>query len=274
MGLKKPNKVEAATTVKEVEQEAVVHEEKEVAETAVQEAVAEKTVAPEVKEVAPEKVEPEAKEVEVEAEPEVQTAKPETGLATPSTASKGVAKSTGVSGGFVDQMASEGFGGLEVGYHSFTNIRLDKGVFETTEGLELEGKSFQANLMESKPRWAYLDSKERDATCVFSLDKKTTTDGTPLADILAEWKAEDKPVIEKKYLDLTGEVISGELEGHIVIMSISPSSIARLTGYMGRLSYAGINPREVITEVCVGKKVTLKGSGDTFYPWDFKLVKD
>jgi hypothetical protein len=254
MGLKKPNKVEAATTVKEVEQEAVVHEEKVVAETAVAE-----TAAPEVKEVAAEKVEPEAK--------------PETALANTSTAGKGVAKSTGVSGGFVDQMASEGFSGLEVGYHSFTNIKLDKGVFETSEGVELEGKSFQANLMESKPRWAYLDGKERDATCVFSLDKVVTTDGTPLADTLAEWKAEDKPVIEKKYLDLTGEVISGELEGHIVIMSISPSSIARLTGYMGRLAYAGINPREVTTEVCVGKKVTMK-DGTTFYPWDFKLVKD
>jgi hypothetical protein len=264
MGLKKPNKVEAATAGPEVEQETVVHEEKVVADTAVAETVAEKTVAPEVKEVAAEKVEPEAKEADA----------PKTALANTSTASKGVAKSTGVSGGFVDKMASEGFGGLEVGYHSFTNIKLDKGVFETSEGVELEGKSFQANLMESKPRWAYLDSKERDATCVFTLDKVVTTDGTPLADILAEWKSFEKPVIEKKYLDLTAEVISGELEGHIVIMSISPSSIARLTGYMGRLAYANINPREVTTEVCVGKKVTLKGSGDTFYPWDFKLVKD
>jgi hypothetical protein len=276
MGLKKPNKVEAATTVKEVEQEAVlVHEEKVVEETAAAETVAEKTVAPEVKEVAAEKVEPEAKEVEQEAEPEVQTAKPETALAKTSEANTQVAKDTSTGDAFIDQMASEGFAGLELSYRSYTSVKLDGNVFVTSEDVELEGKSFQTHLMGSKPRWAYLDSKEREgATCIFSVDQVFATDGTPLADTIAEWKAEGKPVIIKNFVDLTVEVLSGELEGEIVVLSIPTSSIPRLTGHMGRLKYRGVDAREAVTEVSVAKRVTMKGSGDTFYPWDFKLVKD
>jgi hypothetical protein len=286
MGLKKPNKVEAATTVKEVEQETVVHEEKVVEETAVlvheekvveetaaAETVAEKTVAPGVKEVAAEKVEPEVKEVEVEAEPEVQTTKSETVLAKTSEANTQVAKAPSTGDAFIAQMAEQGHEGLAIGYRSYTTVKLDTGEFVTGDGVSLEEKTFQVHVMGSKPRWLYTDTEEDEGgTVVYTSDKVYTTDGTPLDDIIAEWKAEDKPVIIKPYLDVTVDVISGTLEGEIVVLSVPKSGIERYSGHVGRAVYMKMDIRNVVTEVRIGKKVTNK-AGKTYYPWDFKLVR-
>jgi hypothetical protein len=270
----KTAKNSAASKIRQgAEQETVVHEEKVVTETAAAETVAEKTVAPEVKEVAPEKVEPEAKEVGVEAELEVQTTKPETVLAKTSEANTQVAKAPSTGDAFIAQMAEQGHEGLALGYRSYMTLRLNGSEFVTGDDTTLEEKSFQVYVMGSKPRWMYTDTEEDEGgTVVYTSDKVYTTDGTPLADIIAEWKAEDKPVVIKPYLDVTVDVISGTLDGEIVVLSVPKSGIERYSGHVGRAVYLKMDIRNVVTEVRLGKKATLK-NGKTFYPWDFKLVR-
>lgn len=174
-------------------------------------------------------------------------------------------------GKFEDQMADQGFEGLEVGFYSYTSIKLaTEGRFETAEGVEL-GKTLKVQLMESKRKFVF-NNKEDENQAEFSYDRVHNTKGELLAPILKEWEDEGGKVIEKKYLDVTAAVIEGELEGEIVILSVSPSGVAKFTGYVGKLNYAGKDLRDVITECYVGAKVTT--AAKPFYPWAFRLVKE
>lgn len=251
MSLKKPKQDTAP--VEEVAEEKVVGK---AAEDSPAEVEAESTVDTNVKPAA-----------EAEAEPAASQAvatRPETGTAV-------AARSNTGGGHLVDQLADEGFEGLEAGYFSFTSIKLDKGDFVTSDGDDLAEDAFNVVLMESKARWAYAESKEDDADCYFSYDQVHTTSGEELAPILAEWKAEDKGLPPKKYVDLTVQVVSGTLADQVAILQISPASVQKLTGYMGLLRYKGLNPREVLTTVKVGKKITNRNK-DTYYPWAFDLA--
>ena len=73
-------------------------------------------------------------------------------------------------GKFEDQMADDGFEGLEVGFYSYTTIKLaTEGRFETAEGVEL-GKSLKVQLMESKRKYAYTNSEDENLAA-FSYDR-------------------------------------------------------------------------------------------------------
>lgn len=202
-------------------------------------------------------------EVEPDAQPDVQpAAKPLAVVGGTEVMTKG--------GKFEDHMAEQGFEGLEVGFYSYTTIKLaTEGRFETADGVEL-GKSLKLQLMESKRKFVY-GSTEDENVAEFSYDRVHNTKGEALAPKFKEWEDEGGKVVEKKYLDVTAAVLEGELEGEIVILSVSPSGVAKFTGYVGKLNYAKLNLREVVTECFVGPKVT--GVAKPFYPWAFRLVK-
>lgn len=173
-------------------------------------------------------------------------------------------------GKFEDQMAGQGFEGLEVGFYSYTTVKLaNEGRFETGEGVEL-GKTLKVQLMESKRKFVFNNSEDENVA-EFSYDRIHNTRGELLAPIFAEWAETGGHEIEKKYLDVTCAVVEGELEGEIVILSVSPSGVAKFTGYLGKLNYAGKDLRKVVTECFVGPKVTTVPK--PFYPWAFRLVK-
>lgn len=173
-------------------------------------------------------------------------------------------------GKFEDQMADQGFEGLEVGFYSYTTVKLaTEGRFETGEGTDL-GKTLKVQLMESKRKFVFNNSEDENVA-EFSYDRIHNTKGELLQPIFDEWEQEGGKKVEKKYLDVTCAVIEGELEGEIVILSVSPSGVAKFTGYLGKLNYAGKDLREVVTECYVGSKVTTVPK--PFYPWAFRLVK-
>ena len=173
-------------------------------------------------------------------------------------------------GKFESDMADDGFGGLEVGFYSFTVVKLaTEGRFEDADDNDL-GKSLFVNLMESKRKWAYNNSEDENVA-EFSYDRLTNAKGELLAPILKEWEDLGGKVTEKKYLDVTCNVVAGDLEGEVLILSVSPSGVQKFTGHMGKLTYANKNPREVVTEVYVGPKVT--SVPKPFYPWAFRLAK-
>lgn len=233
--------------------------------------VAEEEVAEETAAAEAETEEVEAEEAEV-AEAEVVTEEPaKPASEKPMQAARGSAiGSAEKKGRFEQEMAEEGFEGLEVGFYSFTTVKLaTEGRFETADGEEL-GKSLKVQLMESKRKYAYNNSEDENVA-EFSYDRVTNTKGEVLAPILKEWEDEGGKVSEKKYLDVMCQVVEGDLEGEIVILSVSPSGVAKFTGYAGKLKYAGKDLKEVVTEVFVGKKITTVPK--PFYPWGFKEAK-
>ena len=108
----------------------------------------------------------------------------------------------------------------------------------------------------------------------YSYDGLVTTNGEPLDDVLSEWKAEGVRISEKEYVDVTVELSGddlGDLDGEMAMLSVSPASVQKLTGYMGKLMRKGLDPRKTLTEVYAADKVKTKG-GNQFYPWGFRLA--
>jgi hypothetical protein len=215
------------------------------------------------------KVETEAEEVttaEVVTEAKEVPAKPASDNPVQVSASQAMA-STETPGKFESEMADKGFGGLEVGFYSFTTVKLaTEGRFEDADGNDL-GKSLIVQLMESKRKFAYNNSEDENVA-EFSYDRVHNTKGDLLAPILKEWEDEGGKVSEKKYLDVTCQVVSGDLEGEVVVLSVSPSGVAKFTGYIGKLNYGNKDLNETVTEVYVGKKITTVPK--PFYPWAFR----
>lgn len=177
-------------------------------------------------------------------------------------------------GSVEQQLAEEGFEGMEVGYHSFITIKLPAdGIFETSEDDQI-GKSFICNLISSKAKFAYFPDTDDDDddSCIYSYDGITTTSGDSVEEAIAEWKEEGFKVSKKKYVDVQADVLSGDLEGETVMLSVAPASVQKLTGYLGKLRRKGYALQDTVTEVYAMDKVKLK-NGNSFYPWGFRLAE-
>lgn len=180
------------------------------------------------------------------------------------------------------QFEDEGFSGLSIGGMSFDQIRLPgEGQFLMgQEDIEL-GKEFDCVIKTSRSRYVVRQSSEEDSPIFYSYDPagQTDTEGNSRADTLAEWAAEGygEPII-KKYLEIMAIMVdrdaegnAGERDGHMVILSVSPSSIQRFSGYLFQTKMMTRKaPNEVITRCMVAAKVK-KGS-NSFFPWAFKAV--
>jgi len=205
---------------------------------------------------------------------EVAQATPSTEVATTSEQATAMAHSTGSvnTGSLEKQLAEDGFEGMEVGFHSFMTVRLPTdGIFATQEDEEI-GKEFDVYLLASKAKYLFAngDDDKDDEHVLYTYDKITSTSGDDVQATLDEWKAEGINISEKKYLDVQAEFAEGEFEGELAMLSISPASVQKLTGYMGKLRRRGINPRETVTQVFAADKVKTK-AGQQFYPWGFRL---
>ncbi len=201
---------------------------------------------------------------------EVEAVKPDLNTELKTAPSKPTGTAVAASKGFEQDMADQGFEGLHVGYYSYINVKLDKGKFVTSDGDDLEEEAFTGRLLGSKAKFAYTNGNDEDSDCVFSYDKETSTDGQPVEPVLAEWRAKDMEVTMKQYADVTMEVLSGTLAGEVVLLSVAPSSVPKLAGYMGRLNYKNLDLKNVVTEVSCGPKVIPKNPKNSYYPWAFK----
>ena len=192
--------------------------------------------------------------------------KPETSAVV---ATKPTSTNMATSGGsFESEMASEGFEGLEEGFHSYVTVKLAvEGNFQNSEAEDL-GKSLKVNLLGSKAKYSYTTSHDDDVV-EFSYDQQTNAKGEDLNPILDEWIAEGGEVSTKKYLDVMAEVVEGDLDGEVVMLSVSPSGVQKFTGYMRKVMRKGLNPEQIVTEIYVGNKVTTVKK--PFYPWAFRL---
>jgi len=181
---------------------------------------------------------------------------------------------TAAAGGKVlQELAEEGFEGLDIGFGSFPVVRLQDTNFSTNDD-EALGSEFYCVIHASRTKW--LLKAEDDNKCnefVYSHDQEFTTSGKAISEVLAEWKAKgyDSPVW-KKYLDVTAQRFNKDDRtiGDVVILSIPNNSVNRLTGYLTTVKLGkGLAPSAVVTHVHLGQKVT--NAVKPFYPWAFKL---
>ena len=139
----------------------------------------------------------------------------------------GGALQTGVSSGdVVQQLEQAGFIGLELGFGSFPTVRLQGESFSTSDGGSL-GQTFACIIHSARPKYLLKCADVQNADeFVYSYDRKTTTGGKSIDQLVNIWKEKgwDSPVW-KDYLDVTAQLVGVEQRelGEVVMLSIPNS---------------------------------------------------
>ncbi len=177
-----------------------------------------------------------------------------------------------------EELAEEGFEGVDVDYSSFLGITLNK-QFETSEGHELPNSGFLVRLAQSRKKYCFRNDNpvEDDVEVAYSYDRNADTDPeSPVFAAVQKWHEEGLKVDSvKEYLEVWAEMLednlegeqNGELVGRLVSMQISPTSKGRFGGYTVQLGLRKQKPGDVKTLVRRGKKI--ESGKFPFYPWEF-----
>lgn len=244
-------------------------------------------------ETAPEVVEEtkavETEQVESKSEPSTAVAEVEQNTAVAKQEHKAVATSQ-----VIEAAADNGFDGLELGFGSFSMIKLaNEGQFEDSDDNEL-GKHIRAVLQQSTPVYLYKQEGNDEGPIAYSYDRKTITaytgedddDFKTIEEIKASWAEDGYDLEEKKYLEVVativedhedfidGDVPEGleDLEGETVMFRLAPASLKGFSGKVATLQMQNKPIKGAVMDFLVGKKRKSNG-GKTYFPWKFRLVK-
>lgn len=195
-----------------------------------------------------------------------------------------VAMPTNVSGAaasvfkqMIAELAAEGQEGLEMGYGVFPMLSMDKGEFKLGDE-DLDDQPFNGVPLYSAPKYAYRTTNvsEKEVEVVYAdTDQEHKDANSTVSSRLLEWKQKwpDSGWEIKKYQNvyfyITSMPAKPEMEGQLVVLSVSPQSIKHYTRATLFAKSKGYAAHECVFQCLVGEKV--RGDFD-FYPWDFKCL--
>lgn len=158
------------------------------------------------------------------------------------------------------------------GYGVFPTVTLDKGEFECDSELEFD-KEFDCVIQQFQEKFFYSSKvSDSDHEFFYTLDKDVTTSGESIDEVTQQWKEEGRPAHTiKKYLQVLVQIVGGDNDGRLVLLSISPSSVAKFSGYVaGELAAVRrVHYKHAVTTVRVGEKITK--AKFPFRPWAFSF---
>ena len=172
-------------------------------------------------------------------------------------------------------LAEAGCRDLELSYNPFPLIKLEnEGRFEDTEGKVL-GEDFDCIIQTVRAKYLLKNTKcdKKDDAVAYSYDLKVESEGDrPLSEIIAEWSEQGWGYETKTYFEASALMVGGENDGNMVMLSIPPTSKARISGffYQNALKH-GLAQNQYVTKCKCGDKV--KTAEHPFYPWNFEFVK-
>lgn len=181
---------------------------------------------------------------------------------------------------FSEEMANQGFEGLNLTGMSFDRVKLDEGKFLLGSEEASLGEEIDLNILSTRNIYIVRQFAGEGAELFYSYDKggKTLSDGTSAQEILDEWLEEgygtpDNALDIKEYIEAMAQLKNreDEYDEHMVSLSIPPASKDRLAGAIavGVRKYQ-CAPGELIVKAKVGAKV---GKGEkSFRPWTFTAV--
>lgn len=182
---------------------------------------------------------------------------------------------------FTQEMAEEGFEGMNLTGMSFERVKLHEAMFQLGSEDTSLGEKIEVQVMSTRNQYIVRQYKGNGAEIFYSYDPKglTKTDGSSAEDTLAEWRedgygVEGAPLEIKRYIEAMAILVNrdDEHEGLVVSLSIPPASTDRLAGAfaVGKQMYKA-GPSNLIIECKVGKKI---GTGEeAFRPWIFKALR-
>jgi hypothetical protein len=177
------------------------------------------------------------------------------------------------------ELANHGLQGLEFDHSSFDTIAL-KSSFEISKQ-PFDLVSFDVTIMQTTEKYLLVDAddnakKSERREIYYSRDGVSTTDGDPLQIYADQIQGKGGIPQIKKYLDCLVQLHTNDkYNGKIVVLSISPTSVSRISGFFYQLKLQGKldNLNELKIRVSRGQSRQNK-KGDTYYLWQFELVED
>jgi hypothetical protein len=231
-------------------------------------------------------VEPEATATTAAAEPEAEiepeqikpqevAVKTESGVALSNTE-----RQAGAAKQFQEEMAAQGFEGLNLTGMSFDRMKLAEGQFQLGSEETNLGDSVDVQIFSTRSIYIVRQFPGNGAEMFYSYDPKglTFTDGTSAEETLAEWRGdgygvEGHPLEIKTYIEGMAQIKNrdDEFDDQMVSLSIPPASKDRLSGaFAVGIRKFGCTPGELLINCTVGKKI---GTGEeAFRPWNFKAI--
>lgn len=179
---------------------------------------------------------------------------------------------------FKDEMAAEGFEGMNLTGMSFDRVKLHEGQFLLGSEETKLGELIHVQIMSSREIYVVRQYSGNGAEMFYSYDKagKLKTDGSSAQEVLDEWLEDgygtpESPLEIKTYIEAMAVLVNrtDDYDQHMVSLSIPPASKDRLAGAfaVGRQRLQA-GPTQLVIECKVGAKV---GSGEeAFRPWIFK----
>ena len=170
------------------------------------------------------------------------------------------------------ELAEHGLGGLTFDHASFPTISL-KSSFEMSDDDSFDLKSFDISVMRTMEKYILVDTNNHDnGQAFYSRDGKVSVNGEALSD-LSDSISKDggKPVI-KRYLDVLCILHTDDkYNGKVVVLSISPTSVSRISGVFYQLKLQGkLNDLNSLKlRVSRGVQRTSKG-GKTYFLWSME----
>ena len=149
---------------------------------------------------------------------------------------------------------AQGIEGLDFNQYGVLPIcSLNHGQFRLSDGTSL-GTEFVCVIQEAKPKFLYKTAvmdNHPDHQVVYTYDHQTTN-GKPLVDVLAAWKAKGMSHDIKNYIEATCVMP----DGRIILLSIPQTSISRLTNHVITVTVSKRLLSQVKTRVFIAPEVT------------------
>jgi hypothetical protein len=183
----------------------------------------------------------------------------------------------------VQSMADDGMDGLDLGFGAFPIITLGTdGEFSSNDLGNLDPKEFNCIVMRSTAKYICkngLQDNDPKADFFYTTyhpnfapnEPPLTGGGKPIEDILTEWKVQSWTPVWKKYVEVLVQIVGGDHDGAVAMLSVPPTSISRLGGYIAlQKMQHGLRQDQYITRVSVGAKITT--AAQPFRPWSFSYA--
>ena len=175
------------------------------------------------------------------------------------------------------ELASSGLDGLNFDYASFASISLQGKNFVFSDDADFELKSFDVQVIQTQKKYILVDAKDANYPDVkYSRDGIVSVDGEPLDLIMKQMETQKRQPVLKRYLDVLCQLkIDGKHNNKLAVLSISPTSVSRVSGFFLQLKLQGLISKlsDLTITVSRGSQRTSKG-GQVYHLWAFDVKQD
>jgi hypothetical protein len=173
-----------------------------------------------------------------------------------------------------EELMKLGLDGLNFDYASFSSVSLQGKNFVFSDDPDFELKSFDVQVIQTQKKFILVDAKDANYPEVkYSRDGISTTDGECITACMESMKAENRLPVLKRYLDVLCQLKTNDKHNNkIVVLSISPTSVSRVSGFFLQLQIQGLAQSLTDTTITVsrGCQRTSKG-GQVYHLWAFDV---